>query len=65
MNIKFSFVCIIGLSIALIGCDGGPPEANAVNCSGKGMEKALTAFRNNETERQAFIDKCNALNKEN
>ncbi|SDY71626.1 entry exclusion lipoprotein TrbK [Nitrosomonas sp. Nm33] len=63
MNFKYSVVCIIGLSIALIGCDGGPPEANAVNCSGKGMEKALSAFRNNETERQAFLDKCNALNK--
>ncbi|SFI30681.1 entry exclusion lipoprotein TrbK [Nitrosomonas sp. Nm34] len=65
MNTRYSVVCIIGLSIALIGCDGGPPEANAVNCSGKGMEKALTAFRNNETERQAFLDKCDALNKAN
>ncbi|MDV6344159.1 entry exclusion lipoprotein TrbK [Nitrosomonas sp. Is37] len=63
MNFKYSVICIIGLSIALIGCDGGPPEANAVNCSGKGMEKALSSFRNNETERQAFLDKCNALNK--
>ena len=64
MNFKYSVVCIIGLSIALIGCDG-VPEVDAVNCSGKGMEKALTAFKNNEAERQAFIDKCNALNKEN
>ena len=64
MNNKFSFVCIVGLSIALIGCDG-VPEVDAVNCSGKGMEKALTAFKNNEAERQAFIDKCDALNKEN
>ncbi|SDH85516.1 entry exclusion lipoprotein TrbK [Nitrosomonas sp. Nm132] len=63
MNFKYSVVCIIGLSIALIGCDG-VPEADAVNCSGKGMEKALTAFKNDEAGRQAFIDKCNALNKE-
>lgn len=64
MNFKFNVVCIIGLSIALIGC-GGAPEVNSVNCSGKGMETALTAFKHNEAERQAFIDKCNALNAEN
>ncbi len=64
MNFKYSVICIIGLSIALIGCDE-VPKADAVNCSGRGMEKALTAFKNNEAERQAFIDKCNALNKEN
>jgi entry exclusion lipoprotein TrbK len=63
MNFKYNVVCIIGLSIALIGC-GGAPEVTSVNCSGKGMETALTAFKNNEAERQAFIDKCNALNAE-
>jgi hypothetical protein len=63
MNFKYT-VCIIGLSIALIGCDG-IPEVSPVNCSGRGMEKALTAFKNNEVERQAFIDECNALNQEN
>ncbi|MCO6426778.1 entry exclusion lipoprotein TrbK [Nitrosomonas communis] len=65
MNSKYNVICIIGLSIALIGCDGGLPEADAVNCSGRGMEKALTAFKNNEAERQAFLDKCEALKKEN
>jgi hypothetical protein len=28
------------------------------------METALTAFKNDEAARQAFIDKCDALNKE-
>lgn len=65
MNSKFSVVCMIGLSIALVGCDGGPPEANSVNCSGRGMEKSLTEFKGNETARQAFIDKCTELNKGN
>ena len=65
MNSKYNVICIIGLSIALIGCDGGLPEADAVNCSGRGMEKALTAFKNNEAERQVFLDKCEALKKEN
>lgn len=63
MNIKYNVVCIIGLSIALIGCGGELPEADAVNCSGRGMEKALTAFKGNEAARQEFLDKCNALNK--
>lgn len=58
-------VCIIALSTVLIGCDGGTPEADAVNCSGRGMEKALTAFKGNEAARQAFIDQCDALKKSN
>lgn len=62
MSSKCKIICIIGLSIALMGCDG-VPEANSVNCSGRGMEKSLTAFTS-EADRQAFIDKCNALNKE-
>jgi hypothetical protein len=41
---------------------GGVPEANSVNCSGRGLESSLQAF-DNETERQAFIDACNALEK--
>jgi hypothetical protein len=56
---------MIGLSIALIGCDGGPPQADSVNCSGRGMEKALTEFKGNEAARQAFIDKCDELKKGN
>jgi len=62
MNFKYSVVCIIGLSIALIGC-GGVPEASSENCSGRGMESALTAFKNNEAAREAFIAKCDELKK--
>ena len=64
MNFKYSVVCVIGLSVALIGCDG-VPEASSENCSGRGMESALTAFKNDEAARQAFVDKCDALKKEN
>ncbi|MXS83841.1 entry exclusion lipoprotein TrbK [Nitrosomonas oligotropha] len=62
MNFKFSIVCIIGLSIALIGC-GGVPEASSENCSGRGMESSLTAFKNDEAAREAFITKCDELKK--
>lgn len=62
MKFKASVVCILGLSIVLIGCDS-LPEANTVNCSGRGMEQSLAAFKNDEAARQAFIDKCNALMK--
>ncbi|MCP5251983.1 MAG: entry exclusion lipoprotein TrbK [Burkholderiales bacterium] len=62
MKFKGNVACILGLSIVLIGCDG-LPEANTVNCSGRGMEKSLAEFKNDETARQAFIDKCNALEK--
>lgn len=58
MNFKYS-ICILGLSAILIGC-GGVPEANSVNCQGRGMESSLQEF-NTEAERQAFIDACNAL----
>jgi entry exclusion lipoprotein TrbK len=61
MNFKYS-VCIIGLSIVLTGC-GGMPEASSENCSGRGMETALTAFKNDEAARQAFIDSCEAMKK--
>lgn len=64
MNFKYSVVCVIGLSVALIGCDA-VPEASSENCSGRGMEQALTAFKNDETARQAFVDKCEALKKGN
>ena len=60
MNFKYG-ICILGLSDMLIGC-GGVPEANSVNCQGRGMEIALQEF-NTEAERQAFIDACNALEK--
>ncbi|MDC8445018.1 MAG: entry exclusion lipoprotein TrbK [Nitrosomonas sp.] len=62
MKVKASVVCIFGLSIVLIGCDS-LPEANTVNCSGRGMEQSLAVFKNDEAARQAFIDKCNALMK--
>lgn len=62
MKFKASVVCIFGLSVLLIGCDS-LPEANTVNCSGRGMEKSLTAFKNDEAARQAFIDQCNTLEK--
>lgn len=61
MNFKYS-VCVISLSALLISC-GGVPEANSVNCSGRGLESSLQAF-DNEAERQAFIDACSALAKE-
>ena len=64
MKVKFSAICMIGLCIALIGCDS-VPEASAVNCSGRGMEVSLNEFKNDEAARQAFIDKCNALVNEN
>ncbi len=55
MNFKYG-VCILGLSAMLVGC-GGLPEANAVNCAGRGLEIALQEF-NNESDRQAFLDAC-------
>ena len=64
MNNKHSVVCMIGLSIALIGCDGVPTPDSA-NCSGRGMESSLTAFKKDEAARQAFIDKCTEINREN
>ena len=63
MNFKYSVVCIIGLSILLIGCDG-VPEASTENCAGRGMETALAALKNNEVARQAFVDQCDALAKQ-
>lgn len=65
MNFKYSVVCMIGLSLALIGCGGGLPEADTVNCSGRGLESSLATFRNDEAARQAFVDKCDALKKGN
>lgn len=61
MKSKYA-VFIIGLSVALISCDG-VPEADSVNCAGRGMEKSLSSFKS-ETERQAFIDNCESLRKE-
>lgn len=62
MSSKYT-VFIIALSAALSGCGGGAPEVNATNCSGAGMQAALPTF-DNEAERQAFIDKCQAMAKE-
>lgn len=55
-------VFIIALGTVLAGCGGGDgaPEINATNCSGGGMQAILPTF-DNETARQAFIDKCQAL----
>lgn len=54
-------VFIIALSATLISCGGdAPPEVNATNCSGGGMQAALPTFTN-EAARQAFIDQCQAL----
>ena len=64
MNFKYSVVCMIGLCLALIGCDG-VPQADSVNCSGRGLESSLATFRNDEAARQAFIDQCDALKKGN
>lgn len=56
-------VFIIALSATLISCGGdSPPEVNATNCSGGGMQAALPTFTN-EAARQAFIDNCQALTK--
>jgi entry exclusion lipoprotein TrbK len=60
MSSKY-IVFIIALSAALTGCGGGgAPEANSTNCSGAGMQAVLPTFKN-ETERQAFIDKCESI----
>lgn len=54
-------VFIIALSATLISCGGdAPPQVNATNCSGGGMQAALPTFTN-EAARQAFIDQCQAL----
>lgn len=59
MSFKY-IVFIIAVSATLTGCGGGVPEVNSTNCSGAGMQSALTAF-DNEAERQAFIDKCQSF----
>lgn len=56
-------VSVIALTAILIGCGGGAPEVNSTNCSGAGMQSVLAEF-DNEAERQAFIDKCQSLNKQ-
>lgn len=66
MKVNNNVVGIIALSAALVGCSGGGlPEADSVNCAGRGMEKSLSEFKNNEPARQAFLDKCNEINKGN
>ncbi len=67
MKIGRGIITAIFLSAALASCGGeGLPEINAVNCSGRGMEAALGAFSSEtESERQVFIDGCEALNKQN
>lgn len=67
MKIGRGIIVAMGLGAILAGCGGGGlPEVNAVNCSGRGMEAALSAFSSEtESERQAFIDGCEALSKQN
>jgi hypothetical protein len=64
MHFKY-IVSILSLSAMLVGCGGvtGLPEADSVNCAGRGMELALQEFNEGGTEadRQKFIDACNAL----
>ena len=55
------FLGVIGLNIALAGC-GGPPTPSLANCSGRGLEVALSNFRGDEVSRQAYIDKCDQGN---
>ncbi|HNO75999.1 entry exclusion lipoprotein TrbK [Nitrosomonas mobilis] len=66
MKIGRSIIVAMGLGAVLAGCGGGAlPEVSATNCSGRGMEAALSAFSSEtESERQAFIDGCEALNKQ-
>lgn len=62
MSSKY-IVFIIALSATLISCGSdAPPEVNATNCSGAGMQAALPTFTN-EVARQAFIDNCEAITK--
>ncbi|TXI17853.1 MAG: entry exclusion lipoprotein TrbK [Nitrosomonas sp.] len=65
MKVNYNVVGVIALSTTLFGCGGDLPEANSVNCSGRGMEKSLIEFKNNEPARQAFLDKCDEINKSN
>ncbi|MBX3617992.1 entry exclusion lipoprotein TrbK [Nitrosomonas sp.] len=63
MKVNKGVIGVIVLGAALVGCgSGGLPEADSVNCAGRGMEKALVEFKNNEPARQAFLDKCNEIN---
>jgi entry exclusion lipoprotein TrbK len=62
MNSKY-IVLVVALSATLISCGGDtPPEINATNCSGGGMQAALPTFKS-EATRQAFIDGCEIITK--
>ena len=62
MNSK-CIVLVIALSATLASCGGdAPPEINATNCSGGGMQSALPTFKS-EATRQAFIDGCEIITK--
>jgi len=67
MKIIHSVIVAMSVGAVLAGCGGGGlPEVNAVNCSGRGMEAALSAFSSDtESERQAFVEGCEALSKSN
>lgn len=54
-------VLIIAVGTAMAGCGDGPPEVNATNCSGGGMQSLLPTF-GSEAERQKFIDECEVFN---
>ncbi len=62
MNYK-NGICVIGLSVFLVGCGDDTPTVNSINCSPPGMERVLPGFTN-ETDRQAFIDACKSFAEE-
>ncbi|BBL34313.1 hypothetical protein Nstercoris_00544 [Nitrosomonas stercoris] len=63
MKFVYHAICILGLSVTLVACSETAPVASTANCAGRGMEKALDYYKNDETSRQQFLDACDALNK--
>ncbi len=61
MKFAYYIICILGLSVTLVSCGGAAPEVSPENCAGRGMELALDYYKNNEAERQKFLDGCEAL----
>lgn len=56
-----NIIFVVGLGFVLLGCGNELPVASSVNCSGAGMQSALATFKS-ETDRQAFLKECEALN---
>jgi hypothetical protein len=63
MKFVYYAICVLGLSVTLIGCSDSAPVASTANCAGRGMEIALDYYKNDEAERQKFLDACEALKK--